>query len=291
MEANGNINGLSRLEQVQTSLCERLKWRETLYKVPINQLFELTGRPTVMYQLYDFSGQGPDYCRSLAGFLFKAFEQGQTPPSRLKDGGEIERREATIHEYLNWTITASPPEHENDLDFSGFRVVFLHSRFRPQFPPPNTFNKEQPNKNSEFGAPLPALPELLLDSMQPVAAATIRTGNNFIEIPFFATQPAKRSKGYGRSLLEAIEDIARGLEIKLLLLCSIDDDTIKNFWFHMGFQQTTQEDWKIFGVTKHDLLHMDNTVQLHKWLGNKRKWKSIILKHENYVQRLYYPQR
>lgn len=42
------------------------------------------------------------------------------------------------------------------------------------------------------------------------------------------------------------------------------------------------------GVTRHDLLHMDNTVQMHKEVPPRPQWKSIILKHGDFVQRLYY---
>ena len=42
------------------------------------------------------------------------------------------------------------------------------------------------------------------------------------------------------------------------------------------------------GVTRHDLLHMDNTVQMHKDVGPPAPWKSMTLVHGSYRQRLYY---
>ena len=60
----------------------------------------------------------------------------------------------------------------------------------------------------QLGAPLDPLPQLLIHS-KPVCAATIRGGPGYLEVPFFATQDMKRNRGFGRALLEAIEDIAR----------------------------------------------------------------------------------
>jgi hypothetical protein len=51
-----------------------------LKQLPCNQLFELPGRPNVLYTLKDYSGrgdEGPKEARAECGFLFKAFETGQ----------------------------------------------------------------------------------------------------------------------------------------------------------------------------------------------------------------------
>lgn len=79
------------------------------------ELFELPGRPHVCCLLrnYGDTSFGPDLggakcAREDFGFLFKAFEAGQTPPHRLKKGSELELV-PTIHQYLDWTITASSP--------------------------------------------------------------------------------------------------------------------------------------------------------------------------------------
>lgn len=34
-------------------------------------------------------------------------------------------------------------------------------------------------------------------------------GLGYLEVPFFATAEQKRNRGFGRALLEAIEDVAR----------------------------------------------------------------------------------
>jgi GNAT superfamily N-acetyltransferase len=52
------------------------------------------------------------------------------------------------------------------------------------------------------------LPQLLTAG-KPICAATIRVGLGYLEVPFFATAETKRNRGYGRALLEAIEDVAR----------------------------------------------------------------------------------
>lgn len=63
----------------------------------------------MLYTIKDYSydrTQGAADARQEAGFLFKAFETGQIGPRRLaKMYGEHAPRNATIHEYLDWTVT------------------------------------------------------------------------------------------------------------------------------------------------------------------------------------------
>lgn len=54
---------------------------------------------------------------------------------------------------------------------------------------------------------------------KPLSAATIRTGPDYIEVPFVATHESKRGRGFGRCVVEAVEDVARALNIPRLLLC------------------------------------------------------------------------
>ena len=88
----------------------------TRRRVAAGELFELPGRPHVCYCLRDYGAAshgaglaGAKRAREDFGFLFKAFEAGQTPPSRLKKeaGADVA---PTIHQYLDWTITATSPE-------------------------------------------------------------------------------------------------------------------------------------------------------------------------------------
>ena len=58
--------------------------------------------------------------------------------------------------------------------------------------------------------------------------------------------------------------MARCLGLPRLLLCSTDDPNVKGTWRHLGFHYSTEQDLKDFGVQHGDLLHMDNTVQMHK---------------------------
>ena len=77
-------------------------------------------------------------------------------------------RAATIHEYLDWTVTASEAEDPDELDFGGFRVVVLLPRFRPQWPPPPPpgypaadYAAEEALKHGGLiGAPKPPVPIL-----------------------------------------------------------------------------------------------------------------------------------
>ena len=76
--------------------------------------------------------------------------------------------------------------------------------------------------------------------------------------------PGHRNQGFGRALLEALEDIARACHLPRMLLCSTDDALTRNTWRHLGFVFTQPQDLEAFNVHHGDLLHMDNTVQMHK---------------------------
>jgi ribosomal protein S18 acetylase RimI-like enzyme len=135
-------------------------------------------------------------------------------------------RAATIHEYLDWTVTAEEASTDEELvragparaprerspgaptsarraqDFGGFRVVVLLPRFKPGWPPPGAYEDEAPKRCKALGAPRNPLP-LLMPNGKPICAATIRAGDRFLEVPFFATQETRRNRGFGRALLEA----------------------------------------------------------------------------------------
>lgn len=264
--------------------------RLALSRIPVNQFFELPGRPTVVFQARDYAedkAQGRALARGDVPFLFRAFEAGQAPPPRPGTRKAEEPRAATIHEYLDWTVTSSSALEEDQLvDFGGFRVVALLPRFRPAWPPPGAYEAPVPRKCTLVGAPKDPLPQLLTGG-KPICAATIRVGLGYLEVPFFATADTKRNRGYGRALLEAIEDIARCLSLPLLLLCSTDDEITRATWLRLGFVFTQPADLLQFGVGPRDLLHMDNTVQMHKSVPPARIWKSVILKHQHWRQRVY----
>jgi hypothetical protein len=232
--------------------------------------------------------QGRALARDELPFLFKAFELGQKAPPRPGTRRAELPRAATIHEYLDWTVTASEPQDPDELDFGGFRVLLLMPRFRLQWPPPNApYVHPQPLKYPQLGAPLPPIPHLMVHN-KPICAATVRLGPDWLEVPFYATQESRRNKGIGRALLECIEDVGRFLNISRILLCSTDDARVKNTWRRLGLYFTNKEYLETWGVTRHDLLHMDNTVQMHKDVPPQRPWKPMTLKHGDYVHRLYY---
>ena len=102
--------------------------RKRLREIPCRELFELSGRPTVAYEIRDYSGDSEDgkrLARFELPFLFKAFEYGQTGPPRAGSKNANEPRAATIHEYLDWTVTAEEPSRPVDMVNSSFLYCFL----------------------------------------------------------------------------------------------------------------------------------------------------------------------
>ncbi len=125
---------------------------------------------------------------------------------------------------------------------------------------------------------------------KPICAATVRVGPGWLEVPFYATQEARRNKGHGRALLAAIEDVCRLLHLPRVLLCSTDDARVKATWRQLGFEFTTPADLARFGVSRHDLLHMDNTVQMHREVPPAPPpLRSLVVRHGDFKQRLYLP--
>ena len=266
--------------------------RQRIEEIPINNLWEIPGRPNVVYAMKDYRRsdvhEGRKAARDELPFLFKAFELGQAPPPRPGTKKADKPRAATIHEYLDWTVTASVPQDPDELDFDGFRVLVLYPRFKLWWPPPSEpYNSEIPLKYPDIGASKPPVPHLQVCN-KPISAATVRIGPSWMEVPFYATQELRRNKGNGRALLEAIEDLCRYMKIPRILLCSTDDPKVKGTWSHLGFKFTSKEDLEAMGVTRHDLLHMDNTVQMHKDVPERKPWSSVIIKHGAFKHRLYY---
>ena len=89
-------------------------------------------------------------------------------------------------------------------------------------------------------------------------------------------------------LLLRILQVARALHIPRLLLCSTDDPVVKTTWRHLGFVYTSPEDLEAFGVRHGDMVHMDNTVQMHKEVPPAKEWKSLVVRHETLQRRVYF---
>ena len=53
-------------------------------------------------------------------------------------------------------------------------------------------------------------------------------------------------------------------------------------------QDDPAQDLHKLGVQEGDLLHMDNTVQMHKPVPQASKWRSVVFVHDHWKQRLYY---
>lgn len=86
----------------------------------MNELFELPGRPQVCYQVISYATTGNSeeaaaQARSDIPFLFKAFETGQIGPKRMAKMHGGKPRMATIHEYLDWTVTAQSAQEDDEL--------------------------------------------------------------------------------------------------------------------------------------------------------------------------------
>ena len=97
---------------------EKARHRQALLNLPTGEFFELPGRPNVAYELRDYTKDkraGRQYARLELPFLFRAFETGQAPPPRPGTKKAEEPRAATIHEYLDWTVTAEDAEQEDEL--------------------------------------------------------------------------------------------------------------------------------------------------------------------------------
>jgi hypothetical protein len=92
--------------------------RKILQQVPGAEAFELPGKPHVVYQVRDYSkdkAEGAQAARADVPFLFKAFETGQLNPKRLAKLSGGAPRQSTIHEYLDWTVTAEEGRSDDEL--------------------------------------------------------------------------------------------------------------------------------------------------------------------------------
>lgn len=144
--------------------------RRALEALPPGEINELAGRPLLLYEIrkYPRSKEGAKAARSDLPFLFKAFETGQVghcdcclfyslvgcwcggecegyqcgqvglhlpqaPPPRGQVTSLVDApRAATIHEYLDWTVTAEEASTDEELVRPCFQLLgrFAH-RCRP----------------------------------------------------------------------------------------------------------------------------------------------------------------
>lgn len=70
---------------------------------------------------------GIDIARKEVPFLFKAFETGQMRPPRPGTKAAEEPRASTIHEYLDWTVTAAAGGDADDDLVRSMPLVILVS--------------------------------------------------------------------------------------------------------------------------------------------------------------------
>jgi len=109
---------------MSTARGARLAWltqsRQPLDALPLDEYFELPGRPHVVYQIRSYANtanpkEAAAEARSDLPFLFKSFETGQIGPKRMAKMHGGKARVATIHEYLDWTVTGVRAEGDDEL--------------------------------------------------------------------------------------------------------------------------------------------------------------------------------
>ena len=172
--------------------------------------------------------------------------------------------------------------------FDGFILIVLLPRYRQTHPPPGAAHElTDPPSHDKLGASRGPVPPLMVHG-KPISAATIRAGSTFLEVPFVATHETRKGRGYGRCLMEAIEDVARCLGKRTLMLCSTDDEKTLSIWSHFGYQPTVDSTWDELGIDHNEMLYMDNTVQLYKPVPPCQPMASLLIRHQNFVQRVYY---
>lgn len=54
--------------------------------------------------------------------------------------------------------------------------------------------------------------------------------------------------------------------------------SVQETWRSLGFVFTTEADLTAYGILHSDLIHMDNTVQMHKTVPPARQWSSVIFR-------------
>ena len=95
--------------------------RDSIAVLPCDQPVELVGRPNIYYELRDGSKQA----RADVPYLFKSFETGQARPPRPGTKNAQLPRAATIHEYLDWTVTAQGSKALDELVCQQHKLCLL----------------------------------------------------------------------------------------------------------------------------------------------------------------------
>lgn len=99
------------MQEIESRKVKLVEARKSLQRVPCRELFEISGRPTVAYEVRDYrEPDGRRLSRLELPFLFKAFETGQQAPPRAGSKNATKPRAATIHEYLDWTVAEEPKQ-------------------------------------------------------------------------------------------------------------------------------------------------------------------------------------
>ena len=101
--------------------------RDKANELPCSEPIELAGRPNVYYEIRDYAlpnkVEGAKAARADVPYLFKSFETGQARPPRPGTKNAQLPRAATIHEYLDWTVTAQGSHALDELVRSCFATA------------------------------------------------------------------------------------------------------------------------------------------------------------------------
>jgi hypothetical protein len=84
-----------------------------------------------------------------------------------------------------------------------------------------------------------------------------------------------------------VMQVARAINIPLLLLCSTDDQKVRDMWLACGFEYTKDAHIRKWDVCQGDLIFMTNTVQMHKILPPPRRIRPVKIKHGSFQSRIY----
>lgn len=69
---------------------------------------------------------------------------------------------------------------------------------------------------------------------------------------------------------------------------NLSADSVDCYSVELSCCFAAMQDLHKLGVQEGDLLHMDNTVQMHKPVPQAQKWRSVVFVHDHWKQRLYY---
>ena len=71
------------------------------------------------------------------------------------------------------------------------------------------------------------------------------------------------------------------------MLCSTNDASVQSTWKHLGFHYCPDEQMEEWDILHTDMVYLQNTTQMQKDVPAPRRFKPVIIKHEDFKQRSY----